>query len=166
MSSTVHPRCRSARNDIGKQPTGVAEARPYLYFTVAALDGIQDLFSEQTRLRGLLDVEQQRLSRALQLRWDVTRQFWAKIATFGGGDRWPIEDLPWTTTDGSESDYYSLLLTSIVIAGCGVEQARRVTTSTGSGACWKSSPSAAGSPAGRPWMTRRSPCTCRACGCG
>ncbi len=101
--------------DIGKQPTGVAEARPYLYFTVAALDGIQDLFSEQTRLRGLLDVDQQRLARALQLRWDVTRQFWTKVATFGGGRRWPIEDLPWITTDGEESDYYSALLTSIVI---------------------------------------------------
>jgi hypothetical protein len=104
--------------NIGKQPTGVAEARPYLYFTVVALDGIQDLFSERTRLRGLLDVEQQRLARALQLRWDVTHQFWAKIATFGGG-RWPIEDLPWTTTDGAESDYYSVLLTSIVIEDAG-----------------------------------------------
>jgi hypothetical protein len=49
----------------------------------------------------------------------VTRQFWAKIATFGGGDRWPIEDLPWTTTDDSESDYYSLLLTSMVIQDTG-----------------------------------------------
>jgi hypothetical protein len=104
--------------DIGTQPTGVAEARPYLYFTVAALDGIQDLFSERTRLLGLLDVEQQRLARALQLRWDVTQQFWAKIATLGGG-RWPIEDLPWATTDGSESDYYSVLLTSIVIEDAG-----------------------------------------------
>jgi hypothetical protein len=105
--------------DIGTQPTGLAEARPYLYFTVAALDGIQDLFSERTRLLGLLDVDQQRLARALQLRWDVTQQFWAKIATFGGGRRWPIEDLPWTTTDGSESDYYSALLTSIVIEDAG-----------------------------------------------
>ena len=71
--------------DIGQQPTGVAEARPYLYFTVVALDGIQDLFSERTRILGLLNEEQQRLARALQLRWDLTRQFWAKIATFGGG---------------------------------------------------------------------------------
>jgi hypothetical protein len=104
--------------DIGTQPAGVAEARPYLYFTVAALDGIQDLFSERTRLLGLLDVDQQRLARALQLRWDVTQQFWAKVATLGGG-RWPIEDLPWTTSDGSESDYYSVLLTSIVIEDAG-----------------------------------------------
>jgi hypothetical protein len=107
---------------IGAQPTGVAEARPYLYFTVVALDGIQDLFSERTRLLGLLDVEQQRLARALQLRWDLTRQFWAKLATFGGGSIWPLENLPWRTTDGRESDYYSLLLTSIVIEGLGSEQ--------------------------------------------
>jgi hypothetical protein len=107
---------------IGDQPVGVAEARPYLYFTVVALEGIQDLFTERTRVLGLLDEEQQRLARALQLRWELTRRFWATVATFGGG-RWPLEDLPWTTTDGRESDYYSLLLTSIVIQGAGTEQA-------------------------------------------
>jgi hypothetical protein len=104
-------------SDIGVQAPGVAEARPYLYFTVVALDGIQDLFAERTRVLGLLDEEQQRLARALQLRWDLTRQFWAKVATFGGGNRWPLEDVPWRTTDGRESDYYSVLLTSIVIEG-------------------------------------------------
>jgi hypothetical protein len=107
--------------DIGAQPPGVAETRPYLYYTVVALDGIQDLFSERTRTLGLLNEEQQRLARALQLRWDLTRRFWAKIATFGGG-RWPLEDVPWTTTDGRESDYYSVLLTSIVIEGAGSER--------------------------------------------
>jgi hypothetical protein len=111
--------------EIGSQPVGVAEARPYLYFTSVALDGIQDLFSERTRLRRLLNEEQQRLARALQLRWDMTRQFWAKIATFGGG-RWPLEDVPWITTDGRESDYYSLLLTAIVLQGAGSEQAVNV----------------------------------------
>lgn len=108
-------------SDIGHQPTGVAEARPYMYFTVVALDGIQDLFSERTRILGLLNEDQQRLARALQLRWDLTRQFWAKVATFGGG-RWPLEDLPWITTDGRESDYYSVLLTSIVVEGIGSER--------------------------------------------
>ncbi len=107
--------------DIGQQPAGVAEARPYLYFTVVALDGIQDLFNERTRILGLLNEEQQRLARALQLRSDLTRQFWAKIATFGSG-RWPLEDLPWKTTDGRESDYYSVLLTSIVIEGARSER--------------------------------------------
>jgi hypothetical protein len=101
---------------IGQQPVGVAEASPYLYFTVVALDGIQDLFTERTRILGLLNEEQERLAQALQLRWELTRQFWVKISTFGGG-RWPLEDLPWKTTDGRESDYYSVLLTSIVIEG-------------------------------------------------
>ena len=105
MRLVLGRRRRGARDrqceDVGEQPVGVADARPYLYFTVVALDGIQDLFSERTRILGLLNEEQQRLARALQLRWDLTRQFWAKIATFGGGGRWPIEDLPWTTTDGA-----------------------------------------------------------------
>lgn len=108
-------------SNIGHQPIGVAQARPYLYFTVVALDGIQDLFSERTRILGLLNEEQQRLARALQLRWDLTRQFWATVATFGSG-RWPLEDLPWITTDGDESDYYSVLLTSIVVEGIGSER--------------------------------------------
>jgi hypothetical protein len=107
--------------DIGQQPAGVAEARPYLYFTLAALDGIQDLNSKRTRMVGLLSVEQQRLARALQLRWDLTQQFWAKIATFGEADTWPVEDLPWITSDGEESDYFSLLLGSIVIAEVSTE---------------------------------------------
>jgi hypothetical protein len=113
-------------DDIGEQPVGTADARPYLYFTVVALDGIQDLFSERTRILGLLSEEQQRLASALQLRWDLTRQFWAKIATFGAGRRWPMEDLPWTTSDGAESDYYSLLLTSIVIEGANSERGLNV----------------------------------------
>jgi hypothetical protein len=108
--------------DVGDQPVGTADARPYLYFTVVALDGIQDLFSERTRIFGLLSQEQQRLASALQLRWDLTRQFWAKIATFGRGGRWPLEDVPWRATDGVESDYYSLLLTSIIIEGARSER--------------------------------------------
>jgi hypothetical protein len=74
-------------SDIGAQPTGVAEARPYLYFTGVALDGIQDLFNERTRILGLLDEEQRRLAQSLQLGWDLTLQFWAKIATFGPGQQ-------------------------------------------------------------------------------
>lgn len=108
-------------SDIGPQPVGVADARPYLYFTVVALDGIADLFTERTRVLGLLDEDQQRLARALQLRYDLTRRFWATVATFGSG-RWPIEDLPWTTSDGKASDYYSVLLTSIVLQGIGGER--------------------------------------------
>jgi hypothetical protein len=100
---------------VERQSDGVAEARPSLYFTVVALDGIGDLFSERTRTLGLLNGEQQRLAQALQLRSELTRRFWATIATFDVGGRWPLADLPWTATDGHESDYYSVFLTSILI---------------------------------------------------
>ena len=65
------------------QREGHALDAPYLYFTVVALDGIADLFSARTRLLGLLDEEQQRLARALQIRWELTQAYWAAIASFG-----------------------------------------------------------------------------------
>ncbi|MGQ0777411.1 MAG: SCO2524 family protein [Pseudonocardiales bacterium] len=109
------PRIKTTEEkEIGPQPDGVAQAAPYLYFTVVALDGIADLFSERTRLLGLLNEEQLRLSQALQLRWDFTQSYWSTIASLGSG-RWPLEDLPWRTTDEEESDYFSLLVSSMVV---------------------------------------------------
>ncbi|SNY49032.1 SCO2524 family protein [Paractinoplanes atraurantiacus] len=99
---------------IGEQRAGVAQNAPYLYFTTVAMDAIQALSSERTRLLGLLDAEQARLAQSLQLRFELTRSYWAAIATFGSG-RWPLEDLPWRTTDGIEFDYFSLLVGGMVI---------------------------------------------------
>jgi hypothetical protein len=104
----------STSKDIGEQPAGVAEPAPYVYFTVVALDGIAALFNERTRLLGLLDEEQQRLAQNLQLRWELTQSYWSKIASFGAG-QWPLEDIPWQRPDGTESEYYSLLVSSIVV---------------------------------------------------
>jgi hypothetical protein len=92
---------------------GHAEPFPYLYFTVVAVDSIRDLFSQETRLAGLLDEEQQKISRTLQLQWDLTERYWSTIATLGD-QRWPVEELPWRTTAESESDYYSLLVLSLL----------------------------------------------------
>jgi hypothetical protein len=50
----------------------------------------------------------------LQLRFELTRSYWATIATFGSA-RWPLEDLPWRTTDGLEADYLSLLVSGMVM---------------------------------------------------
>ena len=111
------PRRSDHRADRPRSAEGSAENAPYLYFTVIAMDAIEDLFSERTRLLGLLNEEQQRLSRALQLRWDLTRTYWATVATFGDGRRWPLEDIPWRTTDGEESDYYTLQVTSLAVKG-------------------------------------------------
>jgi hypothetical protein len=102
-----------------RQPQGVAISAPYLYFTVIALDAIRDLFSERTRVLGLLSDEQQGLARALQIRWDLAQSYWSTIATFGSG-RWPLEDLPWRTTDERESDYFTLLVASIAVQALSV----------------------------------------------
>ncbi|GID91880.1 SCO2524 family protein [Amorphoplanes digitatis] len=100
--------------DVGLQRSGMAQNAPYLYFTTVALEAIQALSSERTRLLGLLDEAQLKLASALQLRFELTRSYWATIATFGSG-RWPLEDLPWRTTDGIEFDYFSLLVSGMVV---------------------------------------------------
>jgi hypothetical protein len=100
---------------IGPQPDGVAKPIPYLYFTVVALDGIQDLFSDRTLTLGLLNPEQQRLAEALRLRWEITQQYWSGIARFGDTD-WPLEDIPWRTIGQRlESEYFSLSVASILV---------------------------------------------------
>ncbi|GAA3854043.1 SCO2524 family protein [Streptomyces sp. NPDC003631] len=101
--------------EIGPQPAGVANQVPYLYFTVVALDGIQDLFSDRTLTLGLLNSEQQKLAEALRLRWEITQQFWSGIARFDS-DRWPLEDIPWRTTGQKlESEYFSLSVAAILV---------------------------------------------------
>jgi hypothetical protein len=99
---------------VGGQRAGVADPRPILYFTTVALDGIQDLFSERTRVLGLLNEDQQRMAQALQLRWELTLKYWNVIATFGPA-QWPLEDVPWRTSDGKESDYFTLMVSSMVV---------------------------------------------------
>jgi hypothetical protein len=93
---------------------GYADARPYLYFTVVALDGINDITSQRTRELDLLDDEQRRLADALQVRWDLSQRYWSAVARFGDS-RWPLEDIPWRTSDGEESEYFSLAVSAVLI---------------------------------------------------
>ncbi|MEU7628509.1 SCO2524 family protein [Nocardia sp. NPDC049220] len=99
--------------DIARKP-GIADPRPYLYFTVIALDGINDLISQRTRELDLLDEQQYRLAEALRIRWDLTQRYWSTVARFGSGS-WPLEDIPWRTSDGEESDYFSLIVSAVLI---------------------------------------------------
>lgn len=99
---------------IGPQSDGIAENAPYLYFTTVAMDAAEALASERTRLPGWLDAEQFQLAQQLQVRAELVRSYWTTLATFDSGGRWPIEDLPWCTTDGRETDYYSLLVAGLV----------------------------------------------------
>ncbi|MFC4063330.1 SCO2524 family protein [Actinoplanes subglobosus] len=92
---------------------GYAEPFPYLYFTVVAVDGIRDLLAEDTRLQGLLNEEQQAIKEVLRVQWELAQRYWSIVATLGE-QRWPVEELPWRTTAEAESDYYSLLVLSLV----------------------------------------------------
>ncbi|MFI9505751.1 SCO2524 family protein [Nocardia sp. NPDC052566] len=98
---------------IGNQP-GYAASRPDLYYTIVALDGINDLTSRRTREMDLLNDEQRQLADALELRWDLTQRYWSTVARYGPG-RWPLEDIPWRTSDGEESDYYTLAVSAMVL---------------------------------------------------
>jgi hypothetical protein len=93
---------------------GIADARPYLYSTVVALDGINDLLSTRTAELGLLNDAQVRLAEALRVRWTLTQRYWSAIARFGD-QQWPLEDIPWRTSDGEESDYFSLLVSAVLV---------------------------------------------------
>lgn len=99
---------------VGLQREGVAQSAPYLYFTDIALDAIEQLTSDRTRVLGLLNPEQDRLAGALSIRRDLTQLYWSQLARFGWG-AWPLEDLPWRTFDGAESDYFSLLVTAVLL---------------------------------------------------
>ena len=100
-------------SDTSTQRPGRALDAPYQYFTVVALEAIATLFSPRVMRRNLLTEEEQRLAQNLQVRMDVTRAYWAMVASFGGGSKWPLEDVPWRTTDGLEYDYYSLLVCAV-----------------------------------------------------
>lgn len=103
----------AADYDMSSRP-GYAMARPWLYFTVSALDGIVDLTSRRIRALNILTAEQRALSEALGLRWDLTQRYWSAVARFDD-EQWPLADIPWRTSDGEESDYYSLLVVSVLI---------------------------------------------------
>lgn len=95
------------------QTQGYAAPRPSIYFTSQALDGLADLFSTRTLQLDILAPGQQRLYRALELRWNLAQRYWSTLARFGD-TKWPLEDVPWLTTDGQESVYFSMQVFSIL----------------------------------------------------
>ncbi|MFD3705757.1 SCO2524 family protein [Nocardia sp. NPDC058658] len=98
---------------IATQP-GFAVAEPSLYFTLVALDGIKDLYSQRTQESDLFEPHQLLLAESLKRRAELTQRYWSTISRFGTG-RWPLEDLPWRTSDGNQSDYDSLAVTAFLI---------------------------------------------------
>jgi predicted nucleic acid-binding Zn-ribbon protein len=98
---------------IGEQSAGLAVSRPVLYCTTQATEAIENLFSERAMALGVLNPDQERLASALRTRRDLTQKYWSRLARCG--ESWPLEDIPWNTVDGEESDYFSLLVCALVI---------------------------------------------------
>jgi len=103
----------AAELEVSKK-TGCAQPRPWLYFTMNALDAIVDFTSRRGTVLNVLNDEQRGLADALSLRWDITQRYWSTVARFDP-ESWPLEDIPWRTSDGLESDYFSLLVMSVLI---------------------------------------------------
>lgn len=87
-----------------------AEPAPYLYFTVTAMEGIADLMSPKVRGSDLINRGQAFLQSRLGFYMETTALYWAELVFEDLGGRWAIEELPWSTSDGSWSDYWSLYL--------------------------------------------------------
>lgn len=97
-----------------------AQPAPYLYFSVNAIDGIADLFSEDVRRQNILNDEQSALANTLRRCWELTHRYWSTCAFSSvDDDRWLVEDLPWRTTDHERSDYSSLMVAGVAIQSAG-----------------------------------------------
>lgn len=92
-----------------------AVALPYLYFTVVALDGIVDLWSDKLRSANFVEPAERKLIDRLRECWEITSRYWSTLATLPKGEKWLIEDLPWRTSDGDESEHLTLLLLTITV---------------------------------------------------
>lgn len=98
-------------------PEWYAQPAPYLYFTVMAVDGIADLFSNRIQASRVLSQDQSYLASWLRFFWEKTWEYWSTLA-FSPGKRtdWAIEDVPWRTADGDESEYWTVYLLRIITA--------------------------------------------------
>ena len=95
------------------QQAGSAESLPYLYFTMQATEAVEQLFSERAMALQVLSLVQERLANALRARRELTQMYWSRLARLG--EPWPLEDIPWRTADGAESDYFSLQMCALLI---------------------------------------------------
>lgn len=90
---------------------------PYLYSTVVALDGIRDVASQSVLSSDILKSEQASLAAELSFCAAATVRHWEGLALASqpltGIAR--LEDVPWRTPDYDESEYYTLLVSRILV---------------------------------------------------
>lgn len=95
-----------------------SENAPYLYFTINALDSIEDLGWELIDRNEVLTRDQLALASRLKRLAAITREYWLAVAMAPsdnlGAGLWRLETLPFHTTDGVPSLYHNLYLARIV----------------------------------------------------
>lgn len=95
-----------------------SENAPYLYFTINALDSVEDLGWELIDRNEILTKDQLMLASRLKRLANLTREYWLAIAMAPsdglGAGLWRLETLPFHTTDGVPSLYHNLYLARIV----------------------------------------------------
>jgi len=119
-------------------------AAGFLYFTVVALTAFRDLFLRPQPAPRALDDEHS-LARALQIRWNPSPSPTGRRSPGSAAGAWPLESVSVQTTYGRESDYLTLLFTSIVIHI--TRQPRAPETDLSVGDIFASWPNVPGSPA-------------------
>ena len=125
-----HPEARGGLDSKTTQPNdAIASTYPYLYFTLNAMDGIEDLFEEWVQTEEILSPEQLALAARLRNLSNLTGRYWAAVA-FGTSKaqpgRWALEAIPWRTADGIASPQWSLYVYGLALREHLAQ--RRVTT--------------------------------------
>lgn len=95
-----------------------ADPYPYLYCTLLALDGIDDLLEPWTESEELLDGTQLELAARLRNLSDLAKRYWAAIAFSPSKveeSRWALEEIPWRTADGNVSLQWTLYVYGIAL---------------------------------------------------
>jgi len=104
---------------IGQSQIPPAQAAPYFYFTVSALDSIAGLNERKVQAANVLNPTQLVLSSRLIQYWHITIDYWTNLAFTEDekNERWAIEDIPWTAADHETTEYWSLYMLGIITRG-------------------------------------------------
>ena len=114
-----HGGTRNAQDEaVDRDGSVYSNKYPYLYCTLSAIDGIEDLFEPWIETEELLDPEQLKLASRIRNLSDLTKRYWAAIAfssSLAQPGRWALEALPWRTSDGNASLQWSLYVFGLAL---------------------------------------------------
>lgn len=110
-----------SEDEANADPALFAEAAPYLYFTMNALDGIADLASPELEAGSILTSDQLAMASRLKSLANMVSTYWLSLAiaddSRGGPGEWEIETIPFRTADAQGSVYWNLYLARVILSG-------------------------------------------------